>query len=148
MGGISVLATAYAGWRTDKRGPYLAGGSLFVVLGYAIFLGTNSLAAKYVAAFFITSGCFCVSDRPKLGQPGDLLKFGLESLTTLRWQFGAIITSWASANVTCDTSRASASKLSQRDTFRISLTPLCTVATVAMLGNIGGLISTWSFLPK
>lgn len=61
MGGISVLATAYAGWKTDKRGPYLAGGSLFVVLGYAIFLGTDSLAAKYVAAFCITTGCFCVS---------------------------------------------------------------------------------------
>ncbi|KAJ5999578.1 hypothetical protein N7451_007388 [Penicillium sp. IBT 35674x] len=43
--------------------------------------------------------------------------------------FGALCTAHASANVVSDTARSSA------------------IGTTVMLGNIGGLISTWSFLP-
>ncbi|EMD93819.1 hypothetical protein COCC4DRAFT_180054 [Bipolaris maydis ATCC 48331] len=45
------------------------------------------------------------------------------------FSFGALCNAQASANVVSDTARASA------------------IGTVVMLGNIGGLISTWSFLP-
>ncbi|KAF1912777.1 major facilitator superfamily domain-containing protein [Ampelomyces quisqualis] len=45
------------------------------------------------------------------------------------FSFGALCTAHASANVVSDTARASA------------------IGTVVMFGNIGGLISTWSFLP-
>ncbi|KAF1930191.1 putative MFS transporter [Didymella exigua CBS 183.55] len=45
------------------------------------------------------------------------------------FSFGALCNAQASANVVTDTARASA------------------IGTVVMLGNIGGLISTWSFLP-
>lgn len=44
--------------------------------------------------------------------------------------FGALCNAHASANVVSDTARSSA------------------IGTVVMLGNIGGLISTWSFLPN
>ena len=45
------------------------------------------------------------------------------------FSFGALCNAQASANVVSDTARASA------------------IGTVVMFGNIGGLISTWSFLP-
>jgi sugar phosphate permease len=45
------------------------------------------------------------------------------------FSFGALCTAHASANVVSDTARASS------------------IGTVVMFGNIGGLISTWSFLP-
>lgn len=44
--------------------------------------------------------------------------------------FGALCTAHASANVVSDTARSSA------------------IGTVVMFGNVGGLISTWSFLPS
>jgi sugar phosphate permease len=44
--------------------------------------------------------------------------------------FGALCNGWASINVASDTARASS------------------ISAVAMMGNIGGLISTWSALPK
>ncbi|KAJ5129983.1 uncharacterized protein N7515_006022 [Penicillium bovifimosum] len=46
------------------------------------------------------------------------------------FSFGALCTAHASANVISDTARSSA------------------IGTVVMFGNIGGLISTWSFLPS
>ncbi|KAH8698193.1 putative MFS transporter [Phaeosphaeriaceae sp. PMI808] len=46
------------------------------------------------------------------------------------FSFGALCNAHASANVVSDTARASA------------------IGTVVMFGNIGGLISTWSFLPS
>jgi|TARA_R110002003_G_scaffold45_5_gene3471 hypothetical protein len=45
------------------------------------------------------------------------------------FSFGALCNAHASANVVSDTARASG------------------IGTVVMFGNIGGLISTWSFLP-
>jgi len=45
------------------------------------------------------------------------------------FSFGALCNSEASANVVSDTARSAA------------------IGTVVMFGNIGGLISTWSFLP-
>jgi hypothetical protein len=45
------------------------------------------------------------------------------------FSFGALCNAHASANVVSDTARASA------------------IGTVVMFGNIGGLVSTWSFLP-
>ncbi|GAA5988040.1 hypothetical protein JCM10908_002038 [Rhodotorula pacifica] len=46
------------------------------------------------------------------------------------FNFGAITTSWTAANVTSDTARAAA------------------IGTMVAGGNIGGLIATWTFLPK
>ncbi len=45
------------------------------------------------------------------------------------FSFGALCNGWAAINVASDSSRASA------------------IGMVAMCGNIGGLISTWTFLP-
>lgn len=49
--------------------------------GYAIFVGSRSLNARYAATFLITMGAFC---------------------------YGAIINAWAAANVASDTARAAA----------------------------------------
>ncbi|ORY76908.1 putative MFS transporter [Leucosporidium creatinivorum] len=101
VGGVAVLTTAFCGWKFDRRGAPLMAGAVLVVIGYSIFVGTNNLNAQYGATFMIASGCF---------------------------SFGAIVASWAAANVASDTSRAAA------------------IATVAMGGNTGGLIATWSFI--
>lgn len=76
----------------------------FVSKGYSIFVGApDNLNAKYGATFLITTGAF---------------------------SFGAIVASWAAANVASDTSRAAA------------------IATVAMGGNTGGLIGVSSSLSR
>ncbi|KWU44437.1 putative pantothenate transporter [Rhodotorula sp. JG-1b] len=46
------------------------------------------------------------------------------------FSFGALCTAWSAANVTSDTARSSA------------------IGTTVFFGNCGGLISTWTFLPK
>lgn len=45
------------------------------------------------------------------------------------FSFGALTTGWASANSSSDTARAAS------------------ISTVVCAGNLGGLISTWSYLP-
>lgn len=50
-------------------------------------------------------------------------------ITTGAFSFGALCNAAGSANVVSDTSRSAA------------------IGTIVMLGNVGGLISTWSFLP-
>jgi hypothetical protein len=73
-----------------------------MMIGYIMFLASESSSVRYGATFLITSGAF---------------------------SFGALCNAQASANVVSDTARSSA------------------IGATVMLGNIGGLISTWAFLP-
>lgn len=72
------------------------------MIGYIMFLASETPSVRYGATFLITSGAF---------------------------SFGALCNAQASANVVSDTARSSA------------------IGATVMLGNIGGLVSTWAFLP-
>jgi hypothetical protein len=73
-----------------------------MMIGYIMFLVSETPSVRYGATFLITSGAF---------------------------SFGALCNAQASANVVSDTARSSA------------------IGATVMFGNIGGLISTWAFLP-
>ena len=83
--------------------------------------------------FFIASAPFMMVGYIMFLATGELqphVRYGATFLITSgAFSFGALCNSEASANVVSDTARSAA------------------IGTVVMLGNIGGLISTWSFLP-
>lgn len=104
VGLFTCLLIPYISYRIDRRQIFLAGSAVPVMLGYAMFIGTNQgdTNARYAATFLMASGIFI---------------------------YGAMINAQVAANVVSDTSRASA------------------IGMVAIFGNLGGLISTWSYLP-
>ncbi|TID15156.1 retrograde regulation protein 2 [Venturia nashicola] len=97
-----TLAIPFAAWKTDRRMVYLIGSAPLMMIGYIMFLASETPSVRYGATFLITSGAF---------------------------SFGALCNAQASANVVSDTARSSA------------------IGSTVMFGNIGGLISTWAFLP-
>ncbi|KPV77704.1 uncharacterized protein RHOBADRAFT_11949, partial [Rhodotorula graminis WP1] len=103
VGAFVVLLTGYLSFKTKKRGLYLLICAPFVTVGYILYLSSMNPQVRYAAAFLVATGSFA---------------------------FGAMTTTWAAANVTSDSARASA------------------IGTVVMFGNMGGLISAWTFLPK
>ncbi|GAA5836738.1 hypothetical protein JCM11251_002713 [Rhodosporidiobolus azoricus] len=103
VGAATTLATGYLSFKTKKRGLYMLISAPFVVLGYAMYLGTMDPQVRYAAAFMVAIGAF---------------------------SFGALCNTWAAANQSSDTSRAAA------------------IGSCVFLGNCGGLISTWMYLPK
>ncbi|GAA5890593.1 hypothetical protein JCM8208_004926 [Rhodotorula glutinis] len=103
VGAFVVLLTGYLSFKTKKRALYLLICAPFVTVGYILYLSSMQPQIRYAAAFLVATGSFA---------------------------FGAMTTTWAAANVTSDSARASA------------------IGTVVMFGNLGGLISAWTFLPK
>ncbi|GAA5848303.1 hypothetical protein JCM9279_001004 [Rhodotorula babjevae] len=103
VGAFVVLLTGYLSFKTKKRALYLLICAPFVTVGYILYLCSMQPQIRYAAAFLVATGSFA---------------------------FGAMTTTWAAANVTSDSARASA------------------IGTVVMFGNMGGLISAWTFLPK
>lgn len=59
-----MLVTAFVAWKTDRRGAPLAAGALLVVCGYAIFVGSSNLNARYVRCVTISGGHW--SEPPRL----------------------------------------------------------------------------------
>ncbi|TNY19180.1 putative MFS transporter [Rhodotorula diobovata] len=103
VGAFTTLLTGYLSFKTKKRGLYMVLSAPFMIIGYAMYLGSMDPHVRYTAAFMVAIGAF---------------------------SFGALCTAWAAANVTSDTARAGA------------------LGTVVLFGNCGGLVSTWTFLPK
>lgn len=102
VGAFFTLLVPFISWRFDTRQLLFICSAPFCIIGYIMFLASESLQVRYGATFLITTGAF---------------------------SFGALCNAQVSANVVTDTARASA------------------IGTVVMMGNIGGLISTWAFLP-
>lgn len=102
VGGFFTVLFPYLSWRFDRRQIFFIISAPLMMIGYIIFLASESPHARYGATFLITAGAF---------------------------SFGALCNAQVSANVVTDTARASA------------------IGTNVMSGNIGGLISTWAFLP-
>jgi sugar phosphate permease len=102
VGGFFTLALPLISWRLDRRQIIIIATTPLVIIGYSMFLGTESSNARYAATFLLSSSLFAI---------------------------GPLSNAQVSANVVSDTARSSAIGLN------------------VMFGNIGGLISTWSYLP-
>lgn len=100
VGAAFVLIIPYASWKTDRRNIYMVFSALVSLIGYIVFLASESRHVRYGATFLVTSSAFC---------------------------FGALTNSQVSANVVSDTARAAA------------------LSTNVMIGNIGGVVATWSY---
>ncbi|KAJ9479975.1 putative High-affinity nicotinic acid transporter (putative) [Pseudozyma hubeiensis] len=103
MGAIATLAFAYCSAKFRIRSVFSIAGSLVMVVGYAMFVGSSNLYVRYAASFFATSGAFTQ---------------------------GALLPAYAAVNANNDSERAGA------------------IAITVFFGNIGGLISCWTYLNK
>ncbi|BGP71095.1 hypothetical protein NBRC10513v2_004460 [Rhodotorula toruloides] len=103
LGSLTTLATGYFSWKTRNRTLYMMISAPFVMLGFAMYIGSMNAHVRYAAAFMVAIGAF---------------------------SFGSLCTAFSAANVTSDTARAAA------------------LGTTVFMGNVGGLISTWTFLPR
>ena len=103
VGALSCLLFAYLSTKIDRRNILMIVCLPFVMIGYAIFLGTTNRQARYGATFIIAFGIYT---------------------------FGALLNAQLAANVVSDTARSGA------------------IGFGVLFCNIGGLISTWSFLPN
>ncbi|GAA5992284.1 hypothetical protein JCM10908_000406 [Rhodotorula pacifica] len=103
VGMASVLASGYFAWKTKRYALYMLISAPFMTIGYVLYLISLNAHIRYAAAFMVAIGCF---------------------------NFGALCTGWAAANVASDTARSSA------------------LGMVVFCGNVGGLISDWTTLPK
>ncbi|GAA6005711.1 uncharacterized protein JCM10292_006747 [Rhodotorula paludigena] len=81
VGAFTTLLTGYLSFKTKKRGLYMVISAPFMILGYAMYIGSMDPQVRYAASFMVAIGAF---------------------------SFGALCTAWAAANVTSDTARASA----------------------------------------
>lgn len=125
VGGFFTVFLPLLSWRWDRRQIILIISTPLVITGYSMFLGTTNSSARYAATFLLSSSLFAV---------------------------GPLANSQVSANVVSDTARSSAIGLN--GTFpspsRLPLPPknILTLFLLVMMGNIGGLVSTWSYLPN
>ncbi|SNX85960.1 related to TNA1 - high affinity nicotinic acid plasma membrane permease [Melanopsichium pennsylvanicum] len=102
-GAIATLVFAYYSAKFRIRWVFVVAGSIVMMIGYAMFLGSKNLYFQYAASFFATSGAFTQ---------------------------GALLPAYAAVNANNDSERTGA------------------IAVTVFFGNLGGLISTWSYLSK
>ncbi|KAG9513662.1 putative MFS transporter, partial [Aureobasidium melanogenum] len=81
VGGFFCLLFPYVSWKTDCRLPILICSAPLIIIGYIMFLATETAAVRYGATFIIASGAFA---------------------------FGSLCNAQVSANVVSDTARSSA----------------------------------------
>jgi Na+/melibiose symporter-like transporter len=105
--------------------PYVVGAFFTVVIPFLSWRFDRRNIFFIISAPLMMAGyiMFLASERPHVRYGATFL------IASGAFPFGALCNAQVAANVVSDTARASA------------------IATVVMLGNIGGLISTWSFLP-
>jgi MFS family permease len=105
--------------------PYVVGAFFTVLIPYLSWRFDRRNIFFIVSAPLMMTGyiMFLASEHPHVRYGATFL------IASGAFPFGALCNAQVAANVVSDTARASA------------------IATVVMLGNIGGLISTWSFLP-
>lgn len=102
VGAFFVLALPLISWRIDRRQIIMFLTTPLVIMGYAMFVGSNDQIVRYAATFLVASSCMAL---------------------------GPLTNAQVSANVVSDTARSAA------------------IGTNVMFGNVGGLVSAWSFLP-
>lgn len=57
-GFVSVIFCSYLSDRFKVRGPFIAGGTVLGIIGYAMLLGSERNPVKYAGTFFIGLGVF------------------------------------------------------------------------------------------
>ncbi|GAB0138735.1 hypothetical protein EsDP_00006960 [Epichloe bromicola] len=102
LGAVFMIPFPLMRWRMDKRQIFIVCSAPLVMVGYSMFLGSDSSSAGYAATFLIAMSTFTN---------------------------GAMTNAQVSASDMSDTARSAA------------------IGTNVMMGNIGGLISSWVFLP-
>lgn len=120
VGAFATVLIPFISTKTDRRTIYFIASAPLMMIGYIMFLATDDASTRYGATFIIAVGAFSYG----------ALCTGMERYHARR--FADLLlpgNAQVSANVVSDTARSSA------------------IGTNVMLGNIGGLISTWSFLP-
>jgi sugar phosphate permease len=105
--------------------PYVVGAFFTVLIPFLSWRFDRRSIFFIISAPLVMTGyiMFLASEHPHVRYGATFL------IASGAFPFGALCGAQVAANVVSDTARASA------------------IATVVMLGNIGGLISTWSFLP-
>ncbi|KAJ6523068.1 major facilitator superfamily domain-containing protein [Mycena vulgaris] len=58
MAAVVQIITPYISMRMDTRGPFMTAHASVGVIGYAIFVGSRSLHARYAACFLVAAGAF------------------------------------------------------------------------------------------
>ncbi|CAG7924793.1 unnamed protein product [Penicillium olsonii] len=105
--------------------PYVVGGFFTLLFPYLSWRFDHRLIFFVVSPPLMITGYIMF-----LASEDSMVRYGATFIIASgAFAFGALCTAHASANVISDTARSSA------------------IGTVVMFGNIGGLISTWSFLP-
>lgn len=116
---FTVLIPAFS-YKMDRRQIFIILCAPLVMVGYAIFLGTTNGQARYGATFLVASSAFALAP---------------------------LTNSHISANVLSDTARSAAigtnGKFACGQSERLKNTDFY---LTVMFGNVGGLISTWSFV--
>ncbi|KPV77718.1 uncharacterized protein RHOBADRAFT_31279 [Rhodotorula graminis WP1] len=106
--------------------PYVVGAFTTLLTGYLSFKTKKRGLYMLLSSPFVTIGYIMY-----LSSMNPQVRYAAAFMVAIgAFSFGALCTAWAAANVTSDTARASA------------------IGTVVMFGNLGGLIATWTFLPK
>jgi sugar phosphate permease len=119
VGAFFTVLIPFISWRIDRRTILFICSAPLMMIGYIMVRYPQSVAFDTL----LTSHQFLASKEA-------MVRYGATFIIASgAFSFGALCNAHASANVVSDTARASA------------------IGTVVMFGNIGGLISTWSFLP-
>lgn len=125
VGAVFALIFPAISWWVDKRQIFIILSAPTVIIGYAMFLGSEAAGVRYGACFLIASTCMVL---------------------------GTMTNAHISANVVSDTARSSAIGLNvsiQSRLYSFSQSKhLTDNLPQVMFGNIGGLIATWSYLDK
>ena len=120
VGGFFTLLFPFISWRMDRRNIFFIISAPMIMGGYIMFLASTNSSVRYAATFIIASGAF---------------------------SFGALCNAQVAANVVSDTARLVTVLRPVIHSSLIYLFRASAIATAVMFGNVGGLISTWSFLP-
>lgn len=130
VGAFMCMLLPWISWKTDRRQIIILLSAPLGMIGYIMFLASTNQNVRYGATFLITSSVFAL---------------------------GPMCNAQASANVVTDSARSSAigftgtcalGLYSRFHFLSIYLNMLIIIPFfLVMIGNIGGLISTWSFLP-
>jgi sugar phosphate permease len=119
VGAFFTVLIPFISWRIDRRT------ILFICSAPLMMIGYIMVSPNYQISFNTeaNSSKFLASHNAQVRYGATFL------IASGAFSFGALCNAHASANVVSDTARASA------------------IGVTVMFGNIGGLISTWSFLP-
>ncbi|CAG8951871.1 hypothetical protein HYFRA_00005675 [Hymenoscyphus fraxineus] len=144
VGGFFTLLFPFLSSKMDKRNIFLIVSAPLMIIGYIMFLASDAPMTRYGATCKLDCSFTSIPYFPLHYIPV-ILRASLKHISSFTnpqtntpkvliasgaYSFGAICNAQVSANVVSDTARSSA------------------IGTVVMFGNIGGLISTWSFLPN